>query len=102
MRLMRTASSPSLISISAMPDSSSSSMSFLILRISIETTLGKRSCGPARTGSGPGRNLGLQARDGGAGGELVALGAEAEDDARGNVGEIRAVPEGLARMDVGQ
>ena len=35
MRLMRTASSPSLISISAMPDSSSSSISFLILRMSM-------------------------------------------------------------------
>jgi hypothetical protein len=34
-RLMRTDSSPSLISISAMPDSSSSSISFLTLRISI-------------------------------------------------------------------
>src|SRR6185503_20446439 len=34
MRLMRTASSPSLISISAIPDSSSSSISFLTLRMS--------------------------------------------------------------------
>src|SRR5436305_401478 len=36
MRLMRSASSPSLISISAMPDSSSSSISFLIFRISMK------------------------------------------------------------------
>ena len=35
MRLMRTDSSPSLISISAMPDSSSSSISFLTLRMSM-------------------------------------------------------------------
>src|SRR5689334_6971938 len=34
-RLMRTDSSPSVISISAMPDSSSSSMSFLTLRMSM-------------------------------------------------------------------
>src|SRR5262245_19380389 len=34
-RLMRTDSSPSLISISAMPDSSSSSISFLTLRMSM-------------------------------------------------------------------
>jgi hypothetical protein len=34
-RLMRTDSSPSLISISPMPDSSSSSISFLTLRISM-------------------------------------------------------------------
>src|SRR6516165_2601959 len=36
MRLMRTASSPSLVSISAMPDSSSSSISFLIFRMSMQ------------------------------------------------------------------
>src|SRR5882724_640935 len=35
MRLIRSASSPSLISISAMPDSSSSSISFLIFRMSM-------------------------------------------------------------------
>src|SRR5580692_7421872 len=38
-RLMRTASSPSLISISAIPDSSRSSISFLTLRISMPRLL---------------------------------------------------------------
>src|SRR5579863_5767928 len=41
LRLMRTDSSPSVISISAMPDSSSSSMSFLTLRISMVHPVGK-------------------------------------------------------------
>src|SRR5688500_11541787 len=84
---MRTASSPSLISISAIPDSSSSSMSFFTLRMSnfglpiFETLFGQ-----------PG--------GGGLDRELVPEGAQADDAADRDVREIRVMPELLARKRI--
>src|SRR4051812_37499392 len=91
MRVMRRASSPSLISISAMPDSSSSSMSFLILRISIDELL-ETDVDAVRSEPG----------GGGPDGQLVAERPQAQDDAGGDVREIRAMAERLARVDVGK
>src|SRR5262245_54157080 len=83
MRLMRTASSPSLISISAIPDSSSSSISFLTLRMSNLFVLGD-ACG---------RSLNRQ---------LVSNSPEPDDAAHGDVREIRVVAEFLPRESVGE
>src|ERR1700741_4292508 len=94
MRLIRTASSPSLISISAMPDSSSSSISFLIFRMSMpgmplkrfeETSSGCCELARSRTQR-----------------QLVAVGTETGDDADGDVREIGMFPKRLARVHVRQ
>src|ERR1700739_2968489 len=95
-RLMRTASSPSLISISEMPDSSSSSMSFLIFRMSMPGLPPRERRGPCASGR---RSEPLC---GGAHGDLVAKGAEAADHADGDVGEIRVASERLTGMRVGE
>src|SRR3954470_11428382 len=90
MRLIRTASSPSLISISAIPDSSSSSMSFFTFRMS---NVGLPSC----------ENVlkpGLQPGGRGLDGELVSQGAQPHDAAHRDIGEIRVMPEFLARERV--
>src|SRR5690606_17358245 len=94
MRLMRTASSPSLISISAMPDSSSSSISFFTLRISMRA--------PEEGGSsGRGEGRG-EARGGGTQGKFIAQRPETDDLADGDVREIRVAAECLARVHVRQ
>src|SRR5690606_28537503 len=90
MRLMRTASSPSLISISAMPDSSSSSISFFTLRISMRA--------PEEGGSS-GRG---EARGSGTQGKFIAQRPETDDLADGDVREIRVAAECLARVHVRQ
>src|SRR5215472_5427787 len=97
MRLIRTASSPSLISISAMPDSSRSSISFLIFRMSmpgippaIVTARAARS-GAAR-----------ESLRGGTHRQLVAEGSETGDDTDGDVGEIGMSAKWLARLRVGK
>src|SRR4051812_23919715 len=97
MRLMRTASSPSLISISAIPDSSSSSISFLTLRISkMVSSINFQTRWKARalTGGDPrGRSLHRQ---------LVTQRPQADDAAHGDVREIRVVSEFLPREGVRQ
>src|SRR5688572_12584854 len=101
---MRTDSSPSLISISAMPDSSSSSMSFLTLRISIRILLffscecGERSAEkmPALLTSE------RQVVSRGAQRQLITERTESRDRADGDIGEIRVMAEGLPRMHVAQ
>src|SRR5579864_6612768 len=96
MRLMRTASSPSFISISAMPDSSRSSISFLIFRMSIPLgPKGSEGCPPF---SGAAREM----LRGGSHRELVAVGSESGDDTDRDVGEIGMTPKGLARLRVGK
>src|SRR5579863_5528921 len=73
-RLMRTDSSPSEISSSEIPDSSSSSINFLTLRISIREPLNSLCLGEA-----------------GAGGferELIADGPQPEDASGRDVGQI--------------
>src|SRR5579885_891059 len=109
-RLIRTASSPSLISISAIPESSSSSISFLIFRMSMPGTLPlvmfvlERTVASGRGGRGrlsADRTAG-QMPAGGAHGKLVAEGAEARDHPERDVGEIGLAPECLARRRAGQ
>src|SRR6185312_1756947 len=94
MRLMRTASSPSLISISAMPDSSSSSISFLILRMSMREMPPKDRIRAVPLSGEPLR--------GGAHRRLVAIGAETGDHADRDVGEVGMAAERLARLGVGK
>src|SRR5579863_1863468 len=94
MRLMRTASSPSLISISAMPDSSSSSISFLIFRMSM--------CGWPPKARGGVLWRAAETLRGGTDRRLVAEGAEAADHAHGGVREIGVTAKGLARVRVGK
>src|SRR2546423_9450400 len=90
-RLMRTFSSPSVISISPMPDSCTRSISFFSWR---------RSTSGLVPGAG---DLGrLQAAACRLQRELVAQGAEARDHADRQVGEIGMAPERLAGMHVGQ
>src|SRR6516164_2342289 len=99
MRLMRTASSPSLISISAMPDSSSSSISFLIFRMSMPGLPQEKSKTPTPlvvsgcTG---------EPRRGGAHCRFVAERAEAADHTDRDVREIRLPPKRLAGVRVRQ
>ena len=83
-RLIRMDSSPSRISISPRPDSSSISISFLTLRMSMTTILFCEM-----------RQRRLQRK-------LVAMCSETADNADGNVGEVRMTPEGLTRKDVRQ
>src|SRR3954465_8204541 len=98
---MRTDSSPSLISISAMPDSSSNSMSFLTLRISMRCPLvlfllagqsGVRSCG---------RALG-EIVTGGAQRQLISNRPQPSDGSNSDIGEVRVMPESFSRMNVTQ
>ena len=88
-RLMRTDSSPSVISSSARPDSSSNSMSFLTLRISMEVLA----------------YFWSRARELVAGrleGQLVTQGAEPGDDANGHVGNVGVPPEFLPGVHVAE
>src|SRR5690606_34623016 len=84
-RLRRMDSSPSQISISESWDSSSSSMSFFTLRMSM---------GPSV--------LSLKACDGGVQRQQVTLRAEAADHALGNGGEVGMATKGLPGVDVRQ
>src|SRR6185312_8087754 len=88
---MRTDSSPSEISSSEMPDSSSSSISFFTLRISIREPLCEfwflrvsqaGACGDER--------------------KLVAQGSQSDDAADRDVGQIRTMSKFLARKQVAQ
>src|ERR1700743_3135031 len=84
-RLIRTDSSPSEVSSSEMPDSSSSSISFFTLRISIREPLQNF---VLRSG---------QAGDGGLQGKLIADRTQSVDGAAGNVGHIKVMSIRLAR-----
>src|SRR5882762_4494904 len=98
-RLMRSASSPSLISISAMPDSSSNSISFLIFRMSMP------GMPPQRSGNWPKRRTsgaGCEPLRGGAYGRLVTECAQAGDDPDCDVREIGMPAKRLAGVRVGQ
>src|SRR5438309_7190213 len=98
MRLFRSASPPSLISISAMPDTSSNSMSFLIFRMSMPGMPPKESeSGRRRTSGGGGEPL-----RGGAHGRLVTERAQPGDDPDRDVREIGMPAERLAGVRVGQ
>src|SRR5690348_15493576 len=96
MRLMRTASSPSLISISAMPDSSSSSISFLIFRMSMRGGLPRMSWIQRESGRT------RQPLERGAHGELVAEGTEPQHAADRDIREIGMPAKGLAGVGVRQ
>src|SRR5688572_16997152 len=100
-RARRTDSSPSLISISARLDSSSRSMSFLILRrsmVGLRVVDGGR---PEKRGDGLEGKSG-QALERGVEGVAVAVGAEAADHADGEVAEVAGVAEWFAPVRVGQ
>src|SRR5215469_5928379 len=97
MRLILTASSPSLISISAMPDSSSSSISFLIFRMSMPGMPPSVSrYGPRRSGCA-GEPLECRPQR-----QLIAERPQAGDYPHGNVREIRVPAKALAGVDVGK
>src|SRR5690242_7675476 len=99
---MRTDSSPSVISISAMPDSSSSSMSFLTLRMSMHVPrvrLERDSLSGLVLALRCRRRL-LQAAQRRGQGQLIADGAAARDAAHGDVGEIGMAAEVLAPVGV--
>ena len=85
-RLMRTFSSPSVISISPMPDSWTRSISFFSLR---------------RSNSAPSLLSVQHSAQGRFQRQLVPLRAQSADHAAGQVGEIGVLPEGFARVDVG-
>src|SRR5512145_1242940 len=89
MRLMRTFSSPSVISSSPMPDSCTRSISFLSFLRSIGVL---RGVALALRGG--------QACQGGFQRQLVALRPQPRYHADRQVGEIRVLAEGLAGMDV--
>src|SRR5665647_705008 len=93
-RVMRTLSSPSVISISPMPDSWTRSMSFFSFLRSMKPFLAR--C------AGHGGGLLANGAQGGLQRELVAQGAEAADHAGRDVREIRVLAERLAGVDVGQ
>src|SRR6516225_8575626 len=102
---MRTLPSASVISSSEMLDSDTRSTKVLSLRMSMmERSPGKNCCG--RRSSRRAAWGGLAALGCARQGELqrqgVALGAEADDHAFGQIGKIGMVPEGLAAMDVRQ
>src|SRR5438477_12582603 len=98
MRLMRSASSPSLISISAMPDSSSNSISFLIFRMSMPGMPPKESESRKRRTSGGG----CEPLRGGAHGRLVAERAQPGDDPDRTVRQIGMSAKRLAGVRLGQ
>src|SRR5690606_17191257 len=91
MRDRRTLSSPSLISISARLDSSSRSMSFLILRRSMMASVLQKGGRSAR-----------QARERSVQGVAVAVGAEPADHADRLVAGVAVLAEGFAGGRVGQ
>src|SRR5690625_51657 len=95
LRLMRTDSSPSLISISSILESSSSSISFLTLRMSIITLwLQSFSVRPA---------LGLvQPRHAGIQSQQVAPGTKAQHHADGDVGKVAEPAEGFTLVHIGE
>src|SRR5437762_14363016 len=99
MRLMRTASSPSLISISAMPDSSRSSISFFIFLMSMPLMPSGKTgnCENARPLRGA-----RESRRGRAHRRLVAAGSEAGDHTDADVRDIGMPAKRLAGDDVGQ
>src|SRR5580704_6601506 len=97
-RLMRSPSSPSLISISAMPDSSSNSISFLIFRMSMPGMPPKKAEKWQRRTSGGGR----EPLRGGAHGRLVTVGTQTGDDPHCDVREIGMPAKRLAGVRVGQ
>src|SRR5690606_21335531 len=95
-RARRTDSSPSLISISARLDSSSRSMSFLILRRSMAVLFAWiRNVSCVWSGRGQPRDRGVQR-------VTVAVGAETADHAHGQVAEEAGVAEGFACVRIGQ
>src|ERR1700674_5097976 len=97
-RLMRSASSPSLISISAMPDSSSNSISFLIFRMSMPgMPPRKRKLWKRRTSGG-----GREPLRRGAHGRLVTKCPQAGDDPDCDVREIGMPAKRLTGVRVGQ
>src|SRR5688572_666153 len=85
-RLMRTRSSPSVISISPIPDSWTRSISFFSLR---------RSIGPRLLSRGLAKrpHRGCQR-------QLVSVRAQPADHPTGDVGEVRVLAEGLACVHV--
>src|SRR5256886_11722158 len=98
MRLMRSASSPSLISISAMPDSSSNSISFLIFRMSMPGMPPRnQKAKNAQASGGGGEPL-----RGGAHGRLVAERPQPGDDPHRDVRQIGMPAKRLAGVRVGQ
>src|SRR6185503_9473180 len=97
MRLIRTASSPSLISISAMPDSSSSSISFLIFRMSMPGMPPKRCSIAIESGW---LCAAAEAADSCLHGQLVPVGTQPGDQAGRDVREVRVMTERLAALQV--
>src|SRR5256885_3492208 len=97
MRRMRSASSPSLISISAMPDSSSNSMSFLIFRMSMPGMPPRSQKAETRSSGGGGEPL-----RGGAHGRLVTERAQPGDDPDRDVREIGMPAKRVAGVRVGE
>src|SRR5438034_9343694 len=97
MRLMRSASSPSLISISAMPDSSSNSISFLIFRMSMPGMPPRNQKAETRSSGRGGEPL-----RGGAHGRLVTKRAQPGDDPDRDVREIGMPAKRLAGVRVGE
>src|SRR5256886_15291262 len=98
MRLMRSASSPSLISISAMPDSSSNSISFLIFRMSMPGMPPRNQKAKTAQASGGGG----EPLRGGAHGRLVAERPQPGDDPHRDVRQIGMPAKRLAGVRVGQ
>src|SRR6266480_616615 len=97
LRISRSASSPSLISISAMPDSSSNSMSFLIFRMSMPGMPPRSQKAETRSSGGGGEPL-----RGGAHGRLVTKRAQPGDDPDRDVREIGMPAKRLAGVRVGE
>src|SRR5690606_2938221 len=99
-RLMRTDSSPSLISSSPMLDSSSSSISFFILRISmIDSWVEAGQCDAWLLMA----VLSVaQLGEGGAQGQFVADWPEAADQPPSDVGKIGLVTEGFPGVHIGE
>src|SRR5438105_2995484 len=87
-----TFSSPSVISSSAMPDSCTRSISFFSLRRSIASS-------PRRGDSAPRTCGGLQYV---VESKVIPAAAQAADGPDRQVGKIRAMPEWLARVDIGE
>src|SRR5690606_27049738 len=100
-RLMRTDSSPSRISSSSMPDSSSSSISFLTLRISIDYFRPVRYLGCCRL-CGSGTLCLCQLCHGRLQRQAITVRSQPHDHASGDIGEIGVVTECLAPVDVGK
>src|SRR5438105_5023260 len=87
-----TFSSPSVISSSAMPDSCTRSISFFSLRRSIASS-------PRGGDSAPRTCGGLQCV---VESKVIPAAAQAADGSDRQVGKVRAMPESLARVDIGE